>query len=152
MAEEPYRNPASAYVDPVRSHREIEVLFRGRPTLVAPSPDLPATGEFLTTEVADIPLLLLRGEDGVVRCYLNARRHRGGRVAGPGRAGRAFVCPYHSWTDDFDGALLGQPQARECFPTTAQGLTNLIALPVDERFGIRSGRCAPIHDRLPDFP
>jgi hypothetical protein len=95
MAEEPYRNPASAYADPVRSHREIEVLFRGRPTLVAPSPDLPATGEFLTTEVADIPLLLLRGEDGVVRCCLNARRHRGGRVA------------------------------------------------VAERFGIRSGRCAP---------
>jgi phenylpropionate dioxygenase-like ring-hydroxylating dioxygenase large terminal subunit len=148
MAEEPYRNPASVYIDPVRFRREIDILFRGRPTLVALSSDLPATGEFLTTEVADIPLLLLRGEDGVVRCFLNACRHRGGRVAsGAGRTGRAFVCPYHSWTYDLDGALLGQPQARECFPTTAQGLTNLIALPVAERFGmifVRPGGKEPV--------
>lgn len=99
--------------------------------------DLPTTGEYLTTDVADVPVILVRGEDGVVRCYLNACRHRGGRVAsGAGRTGRAFVCPYHAWTYDLDGRLLGQPQARGCFPATDKESTSLLTLPVAERFGM----------------
>ncbi|MGH7750626.1 MAG: aromatic ring-hydroxylating oxygenase subunit alpha, partial [Candidatus Dormibacteria bacterium] len=148
MANEPHRNPAAAYVDPDRLTAEIDLLMRARPTLVALSPDLPATGEFRTVEVAGVPLLLVRGEDAVVRCYLNACRHRGGRVAdGSGRAGRAFVCPYHSWTYDLDGKLLGQPQARGCFAGPGTQHSDLIPLPVAERFGmifVRAGVDEPI--------
>jgi phenylpropionate dioxygenase-like ring-hydroxylating dioxygenase large terminal subunit len=137
MADKPRRNPAAAYVDLDRLRAEVDVLLRGRPTLVAFSPDLPATGEYRAVEVADVPLLLVRGEDAVVRCYLNACRHRGGRVAdGSGRAGRAFVCPYHSWTYDLDGKLLGQPQARGCFDGPGTLHSDLIPLPVAERFGM----------------
>jgi phenylpropionate dioxygenase-like ring-hydroxylating dioxygenase large terminal subunit len=137
LADEPYRNPATVYTDPARLRAEADSLLRGRPALVALSPDLPATGTYLSREVNGVPLLLVRGEDAAVRCYLNACRHRGGRVAdGAGRAGRAFTCPYHAWTYDHDGRLLGRPQARGCFADPGTPGSDLIPVPVAERFGM----------------
>lgn len=148
MADEPLRNPASAYTDPDRLRHETDGILRRRALIAALSSDLPATGEYLATEVADVPVLLVRGEDAVVHAYLNACRHRGGRItSGSGRAGRAFVCPYHSWTYDLDGRLLGQPQARGCFPGPDDPRTSLVTLPVAERFGlvlVRLGGSEPI--------
>ncbi|MDX6362880.1 MAG: hypothetical protein QOC85_1890 [Streptomyces sp.] len=137
LADEPYRNDAAAYTDPARLRAERDGLLRGRPALVALSPDLPATGEYLTREVAGVPVLLIRGEDAVVRAYVNACRHRGGRIAqGSGRSGRAFTCPYHAWTYDHDGKLLGQPQARGSFAGPGTPGSDLIPLAVAERFGM----------------
>ena len=67
-----------------------------------------------------MPVLLVRGEDGRVRSFLNACRHRGARVAsghgtaGSRRTGGKFVCPYHGWTYDCRGRLAGVPD-RESF-------------------------------------
>jgi phenylpropionate dioxygenase-like ring-hydroxylating dioxygenase large terminal subunit len=137
MAAQPHRNPASVYIDPDRLKAETDTMLLGRPVLVALSPDLPAPGDYFAVEIAGTPLLLVRGEDAIVRCFLNACRHRGGRVAdGRGRAGRAFACPYHSWTYDLDGRLLGQPQARGCFAGPGTAHSDLLPLPVAERFGM----------------
>jgi phenylpropionate dioxygenase-like ring-hydroxylating dioxygenase large terminal subunit len=148
LAEEPYRNPASVYTDPKRLAREWEALFWGKPLLTAISGEIAEPGEYTTTEVAGVPLLLVRGEDGQVRCHLNICRHRGSRVAtGRGVAGRVFSCPYHSWTYDVEGNLLGQPLSRTGFEGLDQGELGLIPVPVAERFGLiftRPGGTAPI--------
>ena len=62
--------PASVYTDPERLAAEMATLFRGRPLLVALAGDLPATGTYLATEAAGVPLLIVRGEDGCVRAFL----------------------------------------------------------------------------------
>jgi phenylpropionate dioxygenase-like ring-hydroxylating dioxygenase large terminal subunit len=148
MAPDPYRQRASVYTDPERLADEQRTLFRGQPLLVALSADLRSTGEYLATEVAGVPLLLVRGEDAVVRGFLNICRHRGGRVAtGRGRPGRAFKCPYHSWAYDLNGELLGQPLARDAFESLDRREFGLLPVPVAERFGLifaRIGSNAPI--------
>jgi len=148
MAAEPYRQRASVYTDAERLADEQRTLFRGQPLLVALSADLRSTGEYLATESAGVPLLLVRGEDAVVRGFLNICRHRGGRVAtGRGRPGRAFKCPYHSWAYDLNGELLGQPLARDAFESLDRREFGLLPVPVAERFGLifaRIGSNAPI--------
>jgi phenylpropionate dioxygenase-like ring-hydroxylating dioxygenase large terminal subunit len=126
----------------------VATLFRGHPLVVGLSADLPATGDYVATEAAGVPLLLVRGEDAEVRGFLNICRHRGGRVAtGRGRPGRAFKCPYHSWAYDLNGDLLGQPLARDAFEGLDRDRLGLLPVPVAERFGLifaRVGGNAPI--------
>jgi phenylpropionate dioxygenase-like ring-hydroxylating dioxygenase large terminal subunit len=137
LAPAPYRQRASVYTDPDRLAAEVGGLFRARPLVVGLSADLPGTGDCLATEVAGVPLLLVRGEDAEVRCFLNICRHRGGRVfSGRGRPGRALKCPYHSWAYDLNGDLLGQPLARDAFEGLERCELGLVAVPVAERFGL----------------
>jgi phenylpropionate dioxygenase-like ring-hydroxylating dioxygenase large terminal subunit len=137
LADEPYRQRADRYTNPDRLAEEVDSLFRRRPLLVALSADLPATGDYLATEAAGVPVLLVRGEDAMVRGFLNACRHRGGRVAtGRGHPGRAFKCPYHSWAYDLNGELLGQPLARSAFEGIDRAELGLIPLQAAERFGV----------------
>jgi phenylpropionate dioxygenase-like ring-hydroxylating dioxygenase large terminal subunit len=137
LAPDVYQQRASVYTDPERLAREESALFRGRPLVCALSADLPATGDCLATEVAGVPLLLVRGEDAEVRAFLNICRHRGGRVfSGRGRPGRALKCPYHSWAYDLNGDLLGQPLAREAFESLDRRELGLIPVAVAERFGL----------------
>jgi phenylpropionate dioxygenase-like ring-hydroxylating dioxygenase large terminal subunit len=143
LAAEPYRQRASVYTDPARLADEQAALFRGQPLLVGLSADLPSTGDYVATEVAGVPLLLVRGEDAEVRGFLNICRHRGGRVAsGRGRPGRAFKCPYHSWAYDLNGDLLGQPLARDAFEGLDRAELGLLGVPVAERFGVIFARIA----------
>ncbi len=137
MAPAVHRQQASVYTDPERLSAEVQALFRGRPMLVGLSADLPGTGDCIATEVAGVPLLLIRGEDAAVRCFLNICRHRGGRVfSGRGRPGRAIKCPYHSWAYDLDGELLGQPLARDAFDGIDRTELGLLPVAVAERFGL----------------
>jgi phenylpropionate dioxygenase-like ring-hydroxylating dioxygenase large terminal subunit len=137
LAEHAYRNPADAYTGAARAAEEQTRLFRARPLVVGLSADLPETGEYVTREVAGVPLLLVRGEDGAARCFLNACRHRGSRVAtGRGRAGRSFTCPYHAWCYDIHGRLVGQPLAQDAFDELDRDGFGLVSLPAAERFGL----------------
>jgi phenylpropionate dioxygenase-like ring-hydroxylating dioxygenase large terminal subunit len=137
LAPEPYRQRADVYTDRPRLDAEIFALFRGRPLVVGLSADLAETGDCVATEAAGVPLLLVRGEDSIVRAFLNICRHRGGRVfTGRGRPGRALKCPYHSWAYDLDGDLLGQPLARNAFEGLDRSELGLIAVPAAERFGL----------------
>jgi phenylpropionate dioxygenase-like ring-hydroxylating dioxygenase large terminal subunit len=137
LAPSVYRQQASVYTDPDRLAREEEALFRARPLVCGLSADVPSTGDCLATEVAGVPLLLVRGEDAEVRAFVNICRHRGGRVfTGRGRPGRALKCPYHSWAYDLNGELLGQPLARDAFAELDRSEFGLIPVPVAERFGL----------------
>lgn len=115
-AGEPARSPVSRYLDPQRFQREIERIFRRHPIAVCPSASLAQGGDTLALDVAGLPLLLVRGEHGRLRAFVNACRHRGARLQPPGAARqRALVCPYHSWTYGLDGHLRGRPHGQD-FP------------------------------------
>lgn len=136
-APEPRRQAASAYLDPARAEAERKALFRRRPLLVALGADLPEPGSYYATDCAGVPLLLVRGEDGIVRGLLNVCRHRGSRVAcGRGQPGRAFKCPYHAWAYDLNGELLGQPLAKAAFAGLERSELGLLPVPVAERHGV----------------
>lgn len=71
--------------------------------------DLPETGDYLTIQVAGNPVVVVRGDDGVIRGFYNVCRHRGAQVlSGTGRCA-LIRCPYHWWTYDLSGGLHGVP-------------------------------------------
>jgi nitrite reductase/ring-hydroxylating ferredoxin subunit len=102
--------PADEYRDRRRFDRELEMVYRRSPLLVALSVDIPDTGDFTTMEIVDRPVVVMRGDDGVARTFLNVCRHRGRSVAqGCFGHGRRITCPYHSWVYDSSGRLVGVP-------------------------------------------
>ena len=136
LAAETYCNPVSHYTSPERLSKERKVLFRQRPLLVGLSCQLPKPGDFLTCDHTGVPQLVVRGEDGTVRAFMNVCRHRGARVAeGHGTTGKRFRCPYHGWNYDTRGNLVGIPD-KQSFPGIDRSDCGLISLPATESDGM----------------
>ena len=75
-------------------------------------------------------ILLVRGDDGVVRAFANTCRHRGHELLACNAvepSGRAIVCPYHSWSYRLDGTLRNAPGFKDVdgFDTDEFGLAEL---------------------------
>lgn len=130
-------SPVARYLDPARQERERQALRR-QPHAVGPASRLAAAGDWLATSVLGVPVLLARGDDAVLRAFVNVCRHRGAVVAADGECGSGrsrFVCPYHSWTYDCRGALVGRPHEQD-FPQLPRAAVSLVELPVAERCGL----------------
>jgi phenylpropionate dioxygenase-like ring-hydroxylating dioxygenase large terminal subunit len=128
--------PASDYTDPGRWSRERATLFGELPLLGALSGELPQPGDWKLFEPPGTSIVLVRGDDGVVRALRNACRHRGAIVVEqPRGSNRSFTCPYHSWTYDRQGALVGVPQS-DTFPGLCRQDRGLYPVSVQERDGV----------------
>ena len=69
--------------------------------------DVAQPGDYVTLSITDVPVLVVRGDDGVVRAFRNVCRHRGVTVAeGRGDGARSFMCPFHGWSYRLDGRLV----------------------------------------------
>ena len=125
--------PVALYRDEARFQNELEHVFRRSPLLVALSCDIPSAGDFATLVIADRPIVVVRGDDGVARTFLNICRHRAAPVA-DGCFGhtRRFTCPYHFWVYDTTGALVGNTD-RAAF--NGLDVDGLVELPTAERSG-----------------
>ena len=100
------------YVDPDVAAAELDAIWRRRWLFVAASCELVERGAFVTLQIGDEPIVIVRGADDQVRAFSNVCRHRGSRVctAESGLVHR-LVCPYHAWTYDLDGRLLSDVRA-----------------------------------------
>lgn len=138
-----YRVPTASYVDADRWQLEVDRIFRRLPLVLALSCELEAPHAFKTMDVLGVPLVLVRGGDGVLRSFVNTCSHRGAQVVteASGTA-RRFSCPYHAWTYDDRGALVGIYQS-ERFGEVDQSCLGLTALPVAERAGLVFGGVVP---------
>ena len=105
------RVPYWVYTDEAVYRRELERIFEG-PTwsYLALDCELPKPGDWKRSWIGEKSVLVVRGEDGVVRGFLNRCAHRGVQLCqeASGHA-RQFRCPYHQWTYDLDGRLMGMP-------------------------------------------
>ena len=72
--------------------------------------EVPHAGDYRSRKVAGRPIILVRGDDNTVRVLLNTCTHRGAVVCRTkmGNA-RTFQCPYHAWTYNSRGQLVGVP-------------------------------------------
>lgn len=129
--------PAAAYTDPARFDAEVEQLFRRAPVMIGLSGELKAAGDYKTMELGGVPILVIRGKDGVVRGFRNACAHRGAQVlTEPKGCGiRRISCPYHGWTYDHEGKLVGVP-FKNAFPDLDQAKSSLTPIQVFERIGM----------------
>ena len=124
-----------------------EAPLREMPRIIAASSQI-ARGACMPIGTA----LLVRDQEGVLRGFANACRHRGARLIDKPCAAKAFVCPYHGWTYGLDGALLHVPHP-EAF-AGAEANRDLRALPISEHHGLvwfgadAEQHIAPIADDL----
>jgi len=99
--------PGAWYADPGIAAFEKVHLFRRCWQPAVAIGGLKQPGDFLTCEVADVPVLIVRQDDGGLKAFRNMCRHRGHPVAtGTGNVTRGFVCAYHGWSYRPDGTLL----------------------------------------------
>lgn len=105
-----FRVQAAAFTDPQIFALEQERIFKRTWLYVAHESELAQPNAFVSRRVGGMALLVTRGEDGAVHALINACRHRGALVCRED-AGckRAFVCPYHAWSYNTQGDLVGIP-------------------------------------------
>ncbi len=129
-----WREPVENYRSEERFAEEME-LFKRLPLVFCPSAALPGTGSYVARTLAGVPLVAVRGEDGVVRAFHNACRHRGMILAeGDGNA-RSLICRYHAWAYGLDGRLRYIP-GEEGFPGLDRDAHGLVPVHAEERRGL----------------
>ncbi|RVT43625.1 aromatic ring-hydroxylating oxygenase subunit alpha [Sphingobium algorifonticola] len=103
--------PAWTYDDPDFFRAEQARIFASSWQIVCHVSDIAAKGAWHSLDYLGESIIVVRGEDGAVRAFTNVCRHRGSRIVdGISGCARKLVCPYHAWTYDLDGRLVGVPQ------------------------------------------
>ena len=98
--------PNMAYTSSEFFALEQKVLFRNTWVFAGFGHQLTKKGDMFPVEIAGQPLVLVKGEDEVIRAFHNVCRHRGAKLVDqPQRGRKNFVCPNHSWSYDLTGKL-----------------------------------------------
>jgi choline monooxygenase len=103
--------PKEWYTSPELYELERDAVFARSWQMVGRCEQVARPGQYLTAEIAGEPVLVVRGEDGVLRAFFNVCRHRAARVC-TDECGTAtkLRCHYHGWTYDLGGNLRGVPE------------------------------------------
>lgn len=154
LGEGVWREPVANYLSPERFEGELRVMRR-TPTPFCPSIALPEAGSYVARDAAMTPILAVRGQDGKVRAFRNACRHRGAQLMADGSGCKAaLTCRYHAWTYSLDGALRGVPHEHG-FPGLDKSRHGLVPVGCVELNGIvfvtQDGGATPDPDEIPDM-
>jgi choline monooxygenase len=99
--------PGHYYFDPAIYELEKRKIFHGSWQYVGHVSMLREPGSYITREILDQSVILLKDRDGEIRGFFNVCQHRAHRLLeGEGRlASTRVTCPYHAWAYDLDGRL-----------------------------------------------
>ena len=88
---------------------EKDRLFHKGWVCVGRTAEMPRAGDFISYDILDQPVFVIRQQDGSIKAFPNVCLHRCARlVEGNGHVSKVS-CPYHSWTYELDGQLIGAP-------------------------------------------
>jgi phenylpropionate dioxygenase-like ring-hydroxylating dioxygenase large terminal subunit len=109
--------PAWTYSDPEFFEIEKERVFAPSWQVVCHISDIPSPGDWHTLDYIGESVVVVRQKDGSLAAFANVCRHRGSRIVDGARGcAKKLVCPYHAWTYELDGRLMGVPDAAS-YPT-----------------------------------
>ena len=102
--------PAHWYTDPSITEQEIVQIFRKSWNYIGPLSELKNVGDYITGYAGEVPVVVIRNDDGLAG-FVNVCRHRRHEVMkGRGNA-KIMQCGYHAWTYDLSGSLKGAPRS-----------------------------------------
>jgi len=111
--------PARYYFGEDMLAMEQRSVFARSWQLVAHHDQLAEAGDHVVEKIGEVPVIVIRGQDGVLRAFPNVCRHRAGPLAlCNGKGARALHCKYHGWTYTLEGQLRSAPEMQ-----TAQDFT-----------------------------
>lgn len=129
--------PAALYTNPAQFEKEKSEIFRKKPVLVGLTAMIPNPNMRFQCSILGVPILVTRNREGVVKAFMNVCTHRGAKLCDadtPTEGGRVS-CPYHAWTFDMDGELIGIPR-QEVFDGLDKSKLGLTPLPCREAGGL----------------
>jgi len=125
-----FRVHASVFTDQGIFDEEMRNIFSKTWVYVAHESQLPNPGDYLTTYIGQLPVIVSRGDDRQLRVLLNACRHRGNTVCREERGNAAiFRCSYHGWLYKNTGELAGISNAQGYPEDVASGIDGLTPVP-----------------------
>jgi choline monooxygenase len=134
--------PASWYTDLRLFELERQTVFSQSWQFAARIDQLMHPGDYVTTEIAGEPMVLVRGNDDELRAFFNVCRHHAAAVmtAPEGRAPQ-LRCPYHGWTYSLEGELKGTPDFNDVcnFDRASNGLVPVEATVWEQWVFVRLG-------------
>jgi choline monooxygenase len=117
--------PAPWYIDSRIAELEEQEVFSKTWQMVGRIEQVEKPGQFVTASVAGEPIVVVRGQDGILRGFFNVCRHHAAAVVLE-KCGQATLlhCPYHGWNYGLDGSLKGMPEfdGVKCFERNQNGL------------------------------
>ena len=136
-AERVMAKPVSYYLDEELWHREMDLIFKRLPLLLAMSSELREAGQYKAMNVIDTPVIVMRGKDGQARAFMNVCQHRGAKLVqeGAGTCNRRLVCPYHAWAYNDKGELVTVAEEHK-FGEIDKSTKGLKELPCQEVAGL----------------
>lgn len=143
--------PSSWYTDSLIFGLEQRTVFSRSWQLVGRSDQVRSPGQYVTCDIAGEPILVIRGNDSVLRGFFNVCRHHAAAVMTNSEGKTENLrCPYHGWTYDLTGALIHTPEFAGVsnFDRSANGL---VPIQVAERQNWVFAKLEPTGPALPEF-
>ena len=102
--------PASWYTDPRLYDLELKTVFARSWQMAGRVDQVSERGDYLTAEIGNDPIVIVRGSDKLLRGFFNVCLHHAAAVMteAEGKANQ-LRCPYHGWTYSLEGELKGTP-------------------------------------------
>jgi phenylpropionate dioxygenase-like ring-hydroxylating dioxygenase large terminal subunit len=111
--------PAASYTEPAFHGFETAEIFRKEWISTCHVSQIPNAGDFVRIDICGEPMLVVRGKDMAVRVLSRTCRHRGMDLMPSGFGHpdegnkRVILCPYHLWSYDLGGKLVGAPEMQQ---------------------------------------
>lgn len=143
--------------------QEIDQLFPAVWLFAGLERDVTEPGEYLVLEMGDESILVSRTDEGALAAFYNVCQHRGARVIVNDRGWtRQFVCPYHGWRYDNDGALVHVPDAdrftppvdcaeRSLRPVRVASFNDMVFVCMDDRTPPLDEYLGPVGDAIAPY-
>jgi glycine betaine catabolism A len=97
--------------------QEREHIWWGDWICVGRAEEVANAGDYVVRDIAGESIFVTRNEDGQLRAFYNVCSHRGTKflddIGETASVRKAFKCPYHAWTFDLNGQLIGSPNVKE---------------------------------------
>ena len=108
---QPHQVHRDVYIDPEIYRLEMKHLFANTWVFVGHDSQCPKKGDYITTQIGDQPVIMVRHTDDEIHVLHNRCPHKGTKIAidRAGNTGKFFRCPYHAWSFKTDGCLLAIP-------------------------------------------
>ncbi len=128
--------PAWVYQNEEFLQLEQDTIFKHGWHFVCHMSDLPDIGSYVTYKTGDESIVVVRNEANELNAFYNVCRHRASRLldGDTGNCQRRIKCPYHSWTYDYSGNLLGAPNIKE-YPELDKASHSLFPVELEQYLG-----------------
>ena len=129
------KTPAETYTSEDRFETEWKTFFQDHPQIIGMSGDLAEVNGFFTVNDFGSSIIATRDPAGKFKAYANVCSHRGAEIEQEKRGVKSkFSCPFHGWTFNNQGSLVGYPQSKQ-FGEIDKDCYGLTELPCLEKYG-----------------